>query len=209
MRKAPKRGHRVMNRTSKQAGSSSFHGLLAVDLPPHIPFLESPGANAVCAIDGFRALFPYTLPSYLPAHFTWAGLGHSLLIVLLGPPGPSLRKTILFQTRTKRQSLVGAHRQSRWLTELQFARSGRVTLPRSSTLRPRPRRERLCETKPICPAGPGGTGPGGRGTWGVVQTNPIPGGARWPSLVPPPPPASALVGSGFDLSGAKGYFGAG
>ncbi|MCX5645213.1 MAG: hypothetical protein NTZ17_11105, partial [Phycisphaerae bacterium] len=46
----------------------------------------------------------------------------SFMVVLLGPAGPSSRGTTYPKTRTKRQSLVNAHRQSRWLTETQFER---------------------------------------------------------------------------------------
>jgi hypothetical protein len=42
----------------------------------------------------------------------------------------------------------------------------------------------ICETNPIPPPGPGGTGPGGRGAWGFVQTNPIL--ARCVAATPPP-----------------------
>ena len=35
-----------------------------------------------------------------------------------------------------------------------------------------PGNARLCKTKPICPAGPGGTGPEGRGTRGNAQNEP-------------------------------------
>ena len=57
MRKAPKRGHRVRNRTVRHVGAPASHGLLAWEILTHTPFLESHSANGTRAIDGFLALF--------------------------------------------------------------------------------------------------------------------------------------------------------
>lgn len=121
MRKAPKRGHRVTNRTLKHVGPPASHGLLAVAIRPHTPLIQPHGANAVRATDGFLAL--------VRCHRSrgFARPLHTGLTVpffpnsSFGPATAFLKGTILFKTRTKRQSLVNAHRQCRWLTELQFA----------------------------------------------------------------------------------------
>ena len=73
MRKAPKRGHRVRNRTAKYLGLSASRGLLALDRLRHTLSLESHGANAVCAIGGFRAILRYNR-SIVPARPLHAGL---------------------------------------------------------------------------------------------------------------------------------------
>jgi len=59
MRKAPKRGHRVTNRTLKHVGPPASHGLLALETRRQTPFIDSRGANLVCALEGFLAMFRY------------------------------------------------------------------------------------------------------------------------------------------------------
>ncbi len=59
MRKAPKRGHRVTNRTLKHVGPPVSQGLLAWETRTHTAFIDSHGANVVCVIDGFLAMSRY------------------------------------------------------------------------------------------------------------------------------------------------------
>jgi len=143
MRKAPKRGHRVMTRTLNCFGLPAFRGLRTA-LPrwhaqQHVHVIPPP-----VAFPKFNPPLPAQLPKHLPDLLPHLAMGGFLAIVRYhhhrvltlprhvgltqpffsdgypGPGGAFLKGTILFKIRTKRQSLVNAHRQCRWLTELQF-----------------------------------------------------------------------------------------
>ena len=120
MRKAPKRGHRVTSRTLKHRGPPASHGLLPLEILTHSPFIESHGANAVCAIGGFLAVFRYnrSMVSAGPLH-----LGLTLPFFPDSSPGPTgafPKGNYPIQNTHETAEPFDAHRQSRWLTELQF-----------------------------------------------------------------------------------------
>ena len=65
MRKAPKRGHRVTNRTCNHPGLPASRGLLPLEMLTYRLFIESPMRTQL-AVDGFLAKFWYHRHPALP-----------------------------------------------------------------------------------------------------------------------------------------------